>query len=411
MCLSMAVLMMVTPAFAEELWDFHLRGVDEGLAAGALPPPGFYFINDFWFAPSFHGYGVWDAPGVTNPNMNTPAAKLSFNQSEANNARLFAYVDVPILVWVPGCTLFGAAYGAGIAQPFDFTALKVNLGASAGGLPNQQSHGAWNGVPGAFSLNDWTSGNQWGTYNTLIIPLILSWKVCDFRFKFAMDFGLNDGWNSASDSAMAKPAPAVPYTTAASSELGIKQVLTQNFFYHRVIIDEKFNHNNFNSALLGQDGNVYAWASNDSWQFTPNVGISWLHAGWNVSADFFYTWYTKDTDTNYQNGDEFAADYTITYTCGKWTFGLGAAQENQISNDKFAALLINSNGLKAIPYGSIPNTKNENYSMGPIVGYNFGPCSLMFTYNFALETKNDVGGDWFNLRLVVPLGNPCPMGK
>jgi hypothetical protein len=32
-------------------------------------------------------------------------------------------------------------------------------------------------------------------------------------------------------------------------------------------------------------------------------------------------------------------------------------------------------------------------------------------YNWALETKNDVGGEWFNARLVVPLGNLCPLGK
>ena len=49
MCLSMAVVMVVTPAFAEELWDYHLRGVDEGLAAGAVPPPGFYFIHELLF--------------------------------------------------------------------------------------------------------------------------------------------------------------------------------------------------------------------------------------------------------------------------------------------------------------------------------------------------------------------------
>jgi hypothetical protein len=44
--------------------------------------------------------------------------------------------------------------------------------------------------------------------------------------------------------------------------------------------------------------------------------------------------------------------------------------------------------------------------MGPIVGYNFGPCSLMFTYNFALYSQDQFGGDWCMLRLVVPLGNP-----
>jgi hypothetical protein len=344
MCLAAAVLMMVTPAVAEELWDFHLRGVDEGLAAGALPPPGFYFINDVYFA-NFKGYGV------AGPNG-------TWNATEANsNVKLPALIDVPILVWVPGCKLFGADYGAGIAQPFDFTNLRENLGGYT--------------VPG--TLNAWASGNQWGTYNTLLIPAILSWKVCDFRIKAAMDFGLNDGTTSPGNSIMAGPPGTAGY------HIGGHQ-------------------------LLGRDGQIYAWSSNDSWQFTPNLGISWLHAGWNLSADFFYTWYTKDTDTQYQNGPEFAADYTISYTCGKWTFGLGAAQENQTSNDKFDA----GDGTG---YHSQPNSKYTNYSMGPLVGYNFGPCSLMFMYNFPLSTSNDVGGEWFNVRLVVPLGNPYPIGK
>ena len=55
-------------------------------------------------------------------------------------------------------------------------------------------------------------------------------------------------------------------------------------------------------------------------------------------------------------------------------------------------------------YHSQPNTRTMNYSMGPLIGYNFGPCSLMFIYNFPLKTENDVGGEWCNLRLVIPLG-------
>ena len=56
MCVVVAVVMMVTPVSANELWDPHLRGVDEGLAAGALPPPGFYFINTEYFMPSLNLY-------------------------------------------------------------------------------------------------------------------------------------------------------------------------------------------------------------------------------------------------------------------------------------------------------------------------------------------------------------------
>lgn len=266
--------------------------------------------------------------------------------------KLGSYVDVPVLVWSTGCKFFGADYGMAIAQPFDWTNLRIA-----------------NGPSGIGNGTSWLAGTQWGTYNTVLVPFILSWKWCDFRIKAAMDFGMNDGTTSPGDS---------------------------------VASITKINTGHGEQFFSKHDGNPYAWASNDNWQFTPNLGISWLHAGWNFSADFFYTWYTKDTDTNYQNGDEFSADYTITYTCGKWTFGLGAEQQNQVQNDKFD----NGTGFR-----SQPGTSNANYTMGPIVGYNFGPCSLMFTYNFALSTTSDVGGDWWNLRLVVPLGNPCPIAR
>ena len=108
LAVSMAVVMLVAPAFATELWDPHLRGVDEGLAAGALPPPGVYFINDFYLAPNYFIYG------------NDGHVKA--------NEKLFAYVDVPILLWVPGCKFLGADYAMAIAQPFDYTNLRMQTG-------------------------------------------------------------------------------------------------------------------------------------------------------------------------------------------------------------------------------------------------------------------------------------------
>ena len=166
------------------------------------------------------------------------------------------------------------------------------------------------------------------------------------------------------------------------------------------------------------DNGIYVESSNDTWVFAPLAVVSWLHGPWNVTAFFEYAISTKDTDTNYQSADLFAADYTIAYTCGKWTFGIGAEQENQIGNDKFVlptgTTRVLSPGVVEVGngrYQSQPGTATANYTLGPLLGYNFGPCSLTFIYNFALATKNDVGGDWCELRLLVPLGNPYPLSK
>ena len=192
------------------------------------------------------------------------------------------------------------------------------------------------------------SGQNWGVFGTVLVPYILSWKLpCDFRVKTALSVTLNDGSSTLADSSLGGN-PKKPFM---------------------------------------------APSANDYYDFIPEVGISWLHAGWNFSADFFFSFETKNDNTNYQSGDAFFADYTITKTCGKWTFGLGAAQYNQVENDSSAGVTV---------HGSCTTM----YTVGPILGYNFGPCSLTGTYQFAVYSQDQFGGDYFFVRLVVPLGNP-----
>ena len=96
--------------------------------------------------------------------------------------KLFAYVDVPILLWVPGCKFLGADYGVAIAQPFDYVNL---MAAERCGLGHPVN----------------LSGSQWGTFNTILLPYILSWKLpCDFRVKTALAIGFDDGTTAKGDS-------------------------------------------------------------------------------------------------------------------------------------------------------------------------------------------------------------------
>lgn len=304
------VALFVAPAFATELWDPHLRGVNEGLAAGALPPPGVYFINNAYFVPSYHWAGTFHgAPLAPSGTMN-------------RDFKLFAYVDVPILLWVPGCKFLGADYAMAIAQPFDYTNLRLQ--GSTFGFPQ--------GVASAGAL--------WGTYNTILIPYQLSWKLpCDFRIMTGLGIALDDG------------------TSSPGTSLG---------------------------------PGSFAQSANGYYTFEPTLGLSWLHAGWNLSVDFHYAFNTKDNATDYQSGQQLAIDYTATYTCGKWTFGVGAAQETQTTKDTIEGI-------------DISDSRANVWTIGPIVGYNFGPCSVQFIYNFPVYTNNDVGGQWFDVRFVVPL--------
>lgn len=65
-CVCLVVITLTGPAFAGELRDTLLPGAGEGLAAGALPPPGAYFINESILGPGYESYGN---NGHTNLNV------------------------------------------------------------------------------------------------------------------------------------------------------------------------------------------------------------------------------------------------------------------------------------------------------------------------------------------------------
>jgi hypothetical protein len=289
--LSITLALISGNAFAEELWNPHLRGTDEGLAAGALPPPGVYLINDSYFV-------AWK----------------SYNGSgDSTGNKLDAFIDIPIVLWNPGIKILGADYAAAVAQPFDYTSV---TGPS------------------------FTHGNgHTGTFNTVVIPGMLSWALPhDFHIKTGLAVYVDDASSSC-----AHPAPS------------------------------------------GGAG-----AGNSFWTLEPKLGVSWLHDGWNLSAEMLYDYNLKDSATDFNSGNMFDVDYTATKAIGKWTVGAGAYQQNQLERDKI-------NGV------SLAGTTREAYGIGPIAGYDFGPVSLQATYNYGITTHNDFGGDFLNIRLIAPL--------
>lgn len=139
-----AAVHLAAPAMAEENWSAHLPGVTEGLAAGALPPPGVYFINNTMFAP-FTLY---------NKDGDKTAIKADI------------LVDVPMLLWTPGIQLLGADYAVGIAQPI------TKVGTRGGGMGE----------------------DEWGIFNTILMPGTLSWRLpSDFHVSAGLAVYVPDG--------------------------------------------------------------------------------------------------------------------------------------------------------------------------------------------------------------------------
>lgn len=293
---AIGVMFAASSVSAEELWDPHLRAVDEGLAAGAALPAGVYGVLDSW-------YGDFD----------------QFNNAgNKTGVKLDVAVEVPILLWQSPYKILGADYSAAIAQPFDYTNVKV---------------------PHDAALSD---NGHWGTYNTLIIPAQLAWKLPnDFHVKAGLTVNVDD----------ASSSPAHPPSGGGVGS-----------------------------------GNGY-------WTLQPDFGVSWMHGGWDVSVNAHYDYNFKDSRTGYTSGQEIAVDYTVMKTIGKWNVGLGAYSENQISSDTGpgAAGCVGKGGCKA-----------SNYGVGPMVEYNLGGIIALAEYNAPISTKNDVGGSVYNIRLVKP---------
>jgi hypothetical protein len=211
---------------AQELWEPHLPGVDEGMAAGALPPPGLYGVLDN-YSVAFSQYD---------------------NNGHKTGVKIDGQVEVPIVLWQTGIKVLGADYAMALAQPLDYSNLKV---------PNDPN------------LSD---NGHWGTFNTILAPGILSWSLPnDFHVKTALWIVVDD----------ASSSPGHP---PAGGGLG---------------------------------------SGNGFWTVQPELGVSWLHDGWNLSMDAFYSYNFKNTATQYTSGQELEVDYTVAKILGNWTLGLG----------------------------------------------------------------------------------------
>ena len=152
--IPLAVGCALPAARAEELWDGRLPGVNEGLLAGALPPPGLYGAWDQYWA----SFSTYDAKG--NPT----------------GVKMDALIESPVILWSSGHKVLGGDFGAAMILPFDYTNLK---------LP-QTSQISANG--------------HWGNFNTILEPAIISWRLSNHLFaKAGLAFSLNDASSSPGD--------------------------------------------------------------------------------------------------------------------------------------------------------------------------------------------------------------------
>jgi hypothetical protein len=125
------------------------------------------------------------------------------------------------------------------------------------------------------------------------------------------------------------------------------------------------------------------------WTFQPELALSYLGGGWNLTAFLYTEFNTANRFTNYTNGDIFHVDWTATYTIGKWTFGPVGYYRAQITDDKCPV------GICTVfnPLGTLTNAQRyQQLAVGGLLEYNFGPASasIWVTQDVYVKASNNL---------------------
>lgn len=149
----------------------------------------------------------------------------------------------------------------------------------------------------------------------------------------------------------------------------------------------------FAKASLGvtvPDGTITGPAGMSSigtpwWIIQPALAISYLKNGWNFTATSMVEFNTPNWDTGYRTGDILHANLVATKTIGRWTFGPIATYVGQVSGDSSSAF-----------YQNAINVNRYNaFSMGGLLGYDFGPAAVNL---------------WFTKDLIANASGGTPKG-
>lgn len=163
-----------------------------------------------------------------------------------------------------------------------------------------------------------------------------------------------------------------------------------------------------NMPIYFRDG---AWSrdaainiANHTWTFGPSAAISYLDGDFMATANLEFDIQTENKDfapgLRYQSGNIMTVDYTVQRSFGKWTGGIVGFWIYQVEDDKLngSATPANFAGL-----GNSTGNRFEAFSIGPLLGYNFGRVAVNFRYTRDIYAKNGPQGDIFWFRFALPL--------
>jgi hypothetical protein len=136
--------------------------------------------------------------------------------------------------------------------------------------------------------------------------------------------------------------------------------------------------------------------ANKFWTFEPNVGISYLKGGLDLSVHLVYDIVTENTDTNakgsvdgrYQSGNVFIAEYSASQAFGKWRFGVTGFGVQQTNSDSAGGRTLRQTALSKV-------------GIGPLIEYNAKWIGVNLYYIRDIVWNRAFGGDNFYFKVTV----------
>lgn len=124
--------------------------------------------------------------------------------------------------------------------------------------------------------------------------------------------------------------------------------------------------------------------ANNFWTLEPNVAVSYLGHGWNLTLNNVFDFNTTNAETHYHSGAGYYADLTAAKSIGDWTLGLVGNYSRQFTDDTQHGEKVGADGHRF-----------EHVLAGPLVAYQWGPYQVMFRALLNLRTRNDTNFNFY----------------
>jgi hypothetical protein len=159
-------------------------------------------------------------------------------------------------------------------------------------------------------------------------------------------------------------------------------------------------------AVYINDGDWTGGIANNTWTFSPDVAVSWLSNGWDITGHLVADYQTEDTHAHYQSGDNYYLDLTVGKSFGKLTVGGGANWTQQFNNDKLTSAALcggpSSCDTPGVPGGQGKGNRQYRVLAGPFMGYNFGPVELNAKALWGVDAVNTFNVSFYHVGFSFP---------